>query len=221
MTSRRTVLASALAVGGAGLLGVPVVRARQATPAAGDDGTIVVPIELEDFKVNSKQLVFRTGQAYRFDVQNDGKIVHEFVIEPLDAMDAALEKDGEAAELEDIDPGSGKTLTWTFDEPGKYKLDCHIEGHYEAGMRLPIEVIEDAQVVGVEASEFAVKLDPATVQAGKPVAFVVHNVGKLEHEIVLQPAGAIDEPWEEATMTTRRPSASPRSRTSSPAPAAS
>lgn len=196
MATRRTVLASALALGGAGLAGVPLVRARQATPAAADDDAILVPIELSEFEVESDQLVFRAGQAYRFDVRNDGKIVHEFVIEPFAAMDEPLEKDGQVSELEDIDPGAGSQLTWTFDAPGPYKMDCHIEGHYEAGMMLPIEVIDDAQVIEVQASEFVVELGQPSAQAGKPVAFVVRNVGKIPHEMVIEPRGAVDEPFE-------------------------
>lgn len=197
MTSRRTVFASALALGGAGLLGAPIVRARQATPAASADDAIMVPVEVKEFEVDAHQVVFRVGEAYRFAVENGGKIPHEFLIEPIDAMDVALEENGAVAEVADIAPGTTKTLDWTFSEPGRYKLACHIPGHYEAGMRLPIDVVEDAQVVEVETSEFAVKLDPTSVQAGKPVAFVVRNVGKLEHEIVVQPAGAMDEPYEQ------------------------
>jgi len=190
-------LASALAMGGAGLLGAPAVRAWQATPAASDNGPILVPIEVKEFEIDARQVVFRVGQPYRFSVTNDGKIPHEFLIEAIDAMDVPLEENGAVAEVTDIAPGTVKTLDWTFAEPGRYKLACHVPGHYEAGMRLPIDVVEGAQVVEVETTEFRIAADPAAVQAGKPVAFVVRNLGELTHEVVVQPAGAMDEPFEQ------------------------
>jgi uncharacterized cupredoxin-like copper-binding protein len=51
-----------------------------------------------------------------------------------------MEADGQESEAADIEPGKTKTLTWTFTEPGEYQLACHVPGHYEAGMVIPIAV---------------------------------------------------------------------------------
>jgi uncharacterized cupredoxin-like copper-binding protein len=34
-----------------------------------------------------------------------------------------------------------KSLTYTFDGPGAYAFACHVDGHYEAGMRGTITVV--------------------------------------------------------------------------------
>jgi len=46
-------------------------------------------------------------------------------------------------EEDELPPGAIQTMDYTFTEPapaGSLELDCHIEGHYEAGMVLPITV---------------------------------------------------------------------------------
>jgi uncharacterized cupredoxin-like copper-binding protein len=49
--------------------------------------------------------------------------------------------------------------------------------------------------VHVKLTEFKVDLDKTSIPAG-PVKFVIVNAGTLVHEIVLEPAGATDQPWE-------------------------
>jgi len=174
-------------------------RATDATPEA-DELEIMAPVELSEWAIAPLQTVYRVGQAYRFDVKNKGKLVHEWVIKPADADDQPLEREGGPAdepsvsELEDIDPDASKSMSWTFTEAGDYKMVCHIEGHAEAGMVIPFSVIGEAQVVEVEATDFALALSADTVKAGSPVAFVVHNHGAVDHEFVLEPKGAVDEP---------------------------
>ena len=49
--------------------------------------------------------------------------------------------------------------------------------------------------VHVKLSEFKVELDKTSIPAG-PVKFIIDNVGKVKHELVLEPAGINDEPFE-------------------------
>jgi uncharacterized cupredoxin-like copper-binding protein len=49
--------------------------------------------------------------------------------------------------------------------------------------------------VHVKLSEFKVEMDQTSIPAG-PVKFIIDNVGTLEHEVVLEPAGVNDEPLE-------------------------
>ena len=49
--------------------------------------------------------------------------------------------------------------------------------------------------VHVKLSEFKVEMDKTSIPAG-PVKFIIDNVGALEHEVVLEPAGVNDEPFE-------------------------
>lgn len=198
MVTRRGVLSASSAVVLAGARRRRA-SAADATPEAGGP-VILMPVELSEWKIEPRQSVFRVGQEYRFEVTNNGKLVHEWVIEPADAEDQPLERPGAegqepaVSELEEIATGAAKALNWTFESPGAYKMVCHIEGHAEAGMNLPFSIVAEAQVVEVTASDFALVLGAKTVRAGAPVAFVVHNHGKVNHEFVLEPKGAEDEP---------------------------
>lgn len=197
-----------------GLLGVAGTAPRGARASSGTpeadaaaDAAIVVPVEVSEWAIAPAQSVFRVGQAYRFEVANRGKLTHEWVMEPAAANDQPLEREGgpddepAVSELEDIGPGATKSLTWSFTEPGDFKMVCHIEGHAEAGMTLPFTVIAEAKVVEVEATDFALALGSDTVPAGSPVAFVVRNRGNVVHEFVLEPKGASDEPLQDGDRT--------------------
>jgi len=58
-------------------------------------------------------------------------------MEAMDEMALAM------IEEDELTPGATKTLDYTFTEPastGDLEFVCHVEGHYEAGMKLPITV---------------------------------------------------------------------------------
>jgi len=47
-------------------------------------------------------------------------------------------------EVSDIAAGETKTLDYTFKESaplGKLEMACHVPGHYEAGMKLPVVIV--------------------------------------------------------------------------------
>ncbi len=48
--------------------------------------------------------------------------------------------------------------------------------------------------VGVTLTEYKINMAPATVPAGVPVTFVATNQGQTMHEVVLEKAGAVDQP---------------------------
>ena len=50
--------------------------------------------------------------------------------------------------------------------------------------------------VSVTVTEFKVVMSTTTIPANTPVKFVVTNKGAIAHEIVLEKAGAVDEPLE-------------------------
>ena len=61
----------------------------------------------------------------------------EMSMEEMDEMALAV------AEEDDLPPGASYTLDYTFTESaptGSLEFSCHIPGHYEAGMLLPITV---------------------------------------------------------------------------------
>jgi uncharacterized cupredoxin-like copper-binding protein len=49
--------------------------------------------------------------------------------------------------------------------------------------------------VHVKLTEFKVEMDKTSIPAG-PVKFLIDNAGALKHELVLEPAGVDDQPFE-------------------------
>jgi len=79
------------------------------------------------------------GETVTFLVTTMDPTVHEFMVGPADAV--AADQPG-TAEIDDIGMMQTKALTYTFDGSGPYAYACHVAGHYEAGMRGTITVVE-------------------------------------------------------------------------------
>jgi uncharacterized cupredoxin-like copper-binding protein len=117
-------------------------KTEEAAPTAGTPTASEsdVAVTLNDFTVTPSQTEFKVGVPYTFTVTNQGKAQHELVIEKATDVDVPLQMPGHQAEAEAVDPGTVKTLQWTFTEPGDYQLACHVPGHFEAGMYAKIHV---------------------------------------------------------------------------------
>jgi uncharacterized cupredoxin-like copper-binding protein len=124
---------------GTTIVSVYLTKASGATGSSATAGDPVA-ITLDDFTVTPSRSSFTVGQTYTFTATNEGKVVHEMVIEKGGDVDKALDAGGQEAEAEDIAPGASKSLTWTFTEPGTYQIACHKPGHFEAGMVATITV---------------------------------------------------------------------------------
>lgn len=117
-----------------------------ATPNASSDPT-TVDVTLSEFAIDlSTSSVFRVGQSYQFVVTNRGALPHEFMILP-EMPDVG------AKDMEDLDnvavgmisedelgSGSTESIEVTFNQAGTFELACALPGHYDAGMKLEIEV---------------------------------------------------------------------------------
>lgn len=79
------------------------------------------------------------GETVTFVVTTMGPLVHEFMIGP--AADVANDREG-TPEISDIGMMQTETLTYTFDGTTTYAFACHAPGHYEAGMRGVITVVD-------------------------------------------------------------------------------
>ena len=118
-------------------------------PSTNPDGSVDVKVTLTDFKIESSLNTFNVGVPYHFIITNEGEDEHELMImEPMMAgTEMSMEQMDEMAlavvEEDDLPPGATYTLDYTFTEPapaGSLEFSCHIQGHYEAGMLLPITV---------------------------------------------------------------------------------
>lgn len=111
-----------------------------------------VTITLTDFGVEASRTSFEVGVPYHFTVTNNGAINHEIMIMPplteeQMSMNMDMEEMDEMAlamiEEDELTPGTTQSFDFTFTEPapnGSLEFACHVEGHYVAGMKLPITV---------------------------------------------------------------------------------
>jgi uncharacterized cupredoxin-like copper-binding protein len=91
---------------------------------------------------------FKVGVPYHFVVTNKGDVAHEFmVMQPVEAGTMTMEEMDKMAnahiEEDDLQPGDNASVDYTFTDPvpeGGLEFACHLAGHYENGMHLPITV---------------------------------------------------------------------------------
>lgn len=79
------------------------------------------------------------GETVTFLVTTVGPIPHDFMVGPADAVAA---NQAGTPEIESIRMTETGALTLTFDTAGPYAFACHVAGHFEAGMRGTITVVE-------------------------------------------------------------------------------
>jgi uncharacterized cupredoxin-like copper-binding protein len=81
-----------------------------------------------EFKIALPKVAVHAGHV-TFDVQNDGKIPHDLVVQG----------NGVDAKTPLLDAGQSKTLSVDL-KPGTYDLYCSVPGHKEAGMDVKLTV---------------------------------------------------------------------------------
>jgi uncharacterized cupredoxin-like copper-binding protein len=81
-----------------------------------------------EFKIALPKIAVHAGQV-TFDVQNDGKIPHDLVVQG----------NGVDAKTPLLNAGQSKTLSVDL-KPGTYDLFCSVPGHKEAGMDVKLTV---------------------------------------------------------------------------------
>lgn len=106
-----------------------------------------VNVSLSDFKIQSSQTTFTVGKTYHFTVTNSGQTNHELMIMPPMSGQMPMSQLDQMAlyhiNASDLPPGASKSFDYTFPSSAVQKpleFACHLPGHYEAGMHLPIAV---------------------------------------------------------------------------------
>jgi uncharacterized cupredoxin-like copper-binding protein len=115
---------------------------------SGSSGPQTVNITAKDFAYEASQTTFKVGVPYHFVIKNEGSVAHELMImKPMDESGMDMEEMDKLAlanvESDELEPGQTATLDYTFLEPaamGELEFACHIKGHYDQGMHIPIEV---------------------------------------------------------------------------------
>ena len=94
-----------------------------------------------DIKFMPTDITIKPGETVKFEITNDGKLDHEFV---LGSAEEQAEHDKEMAAMAgmkmdhvngvSVAPGKTGSLIWTFTKAGTLQYACHVPGHYAAGM---------------------------------------------------------------------------------------
>ena len=125
----------------------PSVAASIAPPAAPLGGNVKVVMS-DAMRFAPDPITIRAGGEVTFVVENDGVIVHEFFVgteeEQVDhaaEMAAGGMSHGHDNALS-LKAGETGSLTMTFAEAGSLLIGCHEPGHYEAGMKATLTVVD-------------------------------------------------------------------------------
>jgi uncharacterized cupredoxin-like copper-binding protein len=130
--------AALLALGGTSLHPGTRVQAATATQVR----PVTVKVVLRDFTISMSSRQLPAGKPIRFVISNQGRAMHETVLERAGAVDRALEVRGKEYEADDIAPGTTRTVTWIVPQAGRYQLACHMPGHFQMGMKTLFTVRE-------------------------------------------------------------------------------
>ena len=95
----------------------------------------------DNMRFTPEQITVKLNETVRFVVDNDGKVLHEFVIGTPDELQkhAELMKKfpnmaHDEPYMAHVDPSKRGEVIWTFNQPGEFEFVCLLPGHFEAGM---------------------------------------------------------------------------------------
>lgn len=112
----------------------------QATAPSGEVRAVAVAMS-DTFRFDPERIEVAAGETIRFEVTNNGAIVHELYVGDETAQaehEAEMQTNGMAHDDPNgvsVDPGATKAFEMTFSDAGELVIGCHEAGHYEAGMR--------------------------------------------------------------------------------------
>lgn len=101
-----------------------------------------VTIDMRDsMRFSPAEVTIKRGEAVKFVIRNQGKIMHEMVIgteaelnEHAEAMRKFPGMEHDAPYMAHVGPGKSGVIGWQFTQAGEFQFACLIPGHFEAGM---------------------------------------------------------------------------------------
>jgi len=120
-------------------------REQQPWGIAAEEGaeiTETVAVNMGDnMRFSPAEFNFSEGDTVKFVINNQGKLLHEFVIGTKEKNDEHAElmikfpnMEHDEPHMAHVDPGEEGEIIWTFNKTGKFDFACLIAGHYQAGM---------------------------------------------------------------------------------------
>ena len=92
--------------------------------------TVGIQVTLSDYAIATSPYEVKRGDQVTMTIRNVGAVAHELEIEGYDL------------EAEDIQPGQTRELTFKATQAGTFELVCHLDDHYQRGMRTTFQVRE-------------------------------------------------------------------------------
>jgi uncharacterized cupredoxin-like copper-binding protein len=115
--------------------------------SSGSNQPVDVKVTVSEFTITSSLTTFQQGVPYHFTVTNNGTVDHEVYIMPptTDTLTTDQVKQMALAGVgsDQLKVGATVSFDYTFTKAypeGSLEFACHLPGHYEAGMHLPIVV---------------------------------------------------------------------------------
>ena len=112
------------------------------SPGDPADATTTIEVAaLDELAFEPSSIEVEEGDTVTFVVSNDGEVPHEFVLGDESYQQSQGEHmDEHGANAVHLSAGDTQELTWTFTEAGTLEFACHVDGHYDGGMRGKISV---------------------------------------------------------------------------------
>ena len=201
MTLKLLLRAVGAAVFGFGFVFSSVVTSSayaQESPAGAQSpqaAPIDVQVGLGAASIKPSMTTLLAGQPYDFVVSNPGDDTQGLVIESLGATNKPLVAGDKKAAADGIAGGQTKRFVWSFDHAGEYQMAGIAPKQGQQGVVTRFTVVPaDTPTVKVQLGDFSVMPATTELKADTPYLFEVTNTGAATHELVLEPAGVVDEP---------------------------
>jgi uncharacterized cupredoxin-like copper-binding protein len=151
MTALRIVAATVLGVGSIAVsaCGGSAPKASQQRSASAAERPRIAA-RVAEYRIRTDRVTAPSGDV-SFDIRNDGRLAHDFVVLRSDHSADALPRDSRERDtvaeydsgtvVDDAEVAPGRTVTLrTSLEPGTYVLLCNLPGHYARGMHTAFRV---------------------------------------------------------------------------------
>ncbi len=108
----------------------------------------VIEVRMSDnMRFNPETLAIQRGEVIRFEIVNEGKLLHEFVLGTQQSLEAHArmmrQNPGmkhDEPYMAHVEPGQSRSITWRFSDDVAPAYGCLLPGHFEAGMKGTVEL---------------------------------------------------------------------------------